>query len=209
MLAGDAQMTVSAISSSTLKRRDADGNETDEITGYILTQQIEVLEHHTVYDNPIPALVSRHAFFPGMEKRWGLDETSLGFYDLEETLTSLGTGEAVVTALEGAGWAVKRPDGGGVLAEIGHSGRLVALRAGQVVSVNLPPLMADQQPTGVRVVRQCIRPWADTYEERKDPRGRPYFWNSSVFTLGETEDDTDVSALRDNYITVTPLQFGS
>jgi hypothetical protein len=39
------------------------------------------------------------------------------------------TSDAVVTALEGAGWAVRRPDGGGVLAEIGHSGRLVALRA--------------------------------------------------------------------------------
>jgi broad specificity polyphosphatase/5'/3'-nucleotidase SurE len=29
----------------------------------------------------------------------------------------------------------------------------------------------------------------------------------SVFTLGETEDDTDVAALRDKWITVTPLQF--
>jgi 5'-nucleotidase len=81
------------------------------------------------------------------------------------------------------------------------------LRRGQVLSVNLPPLLPDQQPAGVRVVRQCVRPWADTYEERKDPRGRAYFWNSSVFTLGETEDDTDVAALRDNYITVTPLHF--
>lgn len=81
------------------------------------------------------------------------------------------------------------------------------LRGGQVVSVNLPPLLPDQQPAGIRVVRQCVQPWADTYEERKDPRGRPYFWNSSVFTLGHTEDDTDVTALRDNYITVTPLQF--
>ena len=81
------------------------------------------------------------------------------------------------------------------------------LRGGQIVSVNLPPLRPGEQPTGVRVVRQCARPWADTYEERKDPRGRPYFWNSSVFTLGDTEDDTDVAALRDNYITLTPLQF--
>ena len=39
------------------------------------------------------------------------------------------TSDAVVTALEGAGWSVARPEGGGVLAEIGHSGRLVALRA--------------------------------------------------------------------------------
>ena len=28
-----------------------------------------------------------------------------------------------------------------------------------------------------------------------------------MFTLGDTEDDTDVAALRDKYITVTPLQF--
>jgi 5'-nucleotidase len=28
-----------------------------------------------------------------------------------------------------------------------------------------------------------------------------------VFRLGETENDTDVAALRDRYITITPLQF--
>ena len=39
------------------------------------------------------------------------------------------------------------------------------------------------------------------------PARARYFWNSSVFTLGETEEDTDVAALRDSYITVTPLQF--
>jgi len=81
------------------------------------------------------------------------------------------------------------------------------LKGGQVVSMNVPPLRADESPTGVRVVRQCTNGWIDTYEERKDPRGRSYFWNSTVFTLGNTDEDTDVAALRDRYITVTPLQF--
>ncbi|MGH7215239.1 MAG: 5'/3'-nucleotidase SurE, partial [Tepidisphaeraceae bacterium] len=81
------------------------------------------------------------------------------------------------------------------------------LTAGRCVSVNIPALGHDDQPTGTKIVRQCVRPWADTYERRTDPRGRDYFWNSSVFTLGDTEDDTDVAALRDGYITVTPLQF--
>jgi 5'-nucleotidase len=81
------------------------------------------------------------------------------------------------------------------------------LRGGQCVSVNLPPLRKGEMPAGVRVVRQCTRAWADAYDQRADPRGRMYFWNSSVFTLGETERDTDVAALRDGYITVTPLQF--
>jgi 5'-nucleotidase len=93
--------------------------------------------------------------------------------------------------------------GGDVARQIWQAG----LKPGQVVSVNIPALRDAEQPTGVRVVRQCTRAWADTYERRTDPRGREYFWNSSVFTLGDTEDDTDVAALRDGYVTITPLQF--
>lgn len=81
------------------------------------------------------------------------------------------------------------------------------LKGGQVCTVNVPPTSPDEQPTGIKVVRQCTRSWEDTYEERKDPRGKSYFWNTSVFRLGETEQDTDVAALRDGYVTVTPLQF--
>lgn len=36
------QMVISSITTTTLKRRDSDGNETSEITGYSLRQQIEV-----------------------------------------------------------------------------------------------------------------------------------------------------------------------
>lgn len=85
--------------------------------------------------------------------------------------------------------------------------RAAGLSGGQVASVNLPALGPEQRPTGTRVVRQCTRPWVDTYERREDPRGRIYYWNNSVFTLGTTENDTDVAALRDGYITITPLQF--
>ena len=81
------------------------------------------------------------------------------------------------------------------------------LGKGEVASVNLPALPPDRQPRGMRVTRQCARAWTDTYERRQDPRGRDYFWNTSVFTLGATEEDTDVAALRDEYITITPLQF--
>jgi 5'-nucleotidase len=81
------------------------------------------------------------------------------------------------------------------------------LQAGHVASINIPCLRPDQAPAGEKIVRQCIRPWTDTYERRQDPRGRDYFWNNSVFTLGPTDDDTDVAALRDGFITITPLQF--
>lgn len=81
------------------------------------------------------------------------------------------------------------------------------LAGGQVASINFPALKADEPTRGVKYCRQCTRPWIDTYERRLDPRGRAYYWNSSVFTLGETDADTDVAFLRDGYITVTPLHF--
>jgi 5'-nucleotidase len=81
------------------------------------------------------------------------------------------------------------------------------LSPGHVATVNIPGLGPDETPAGVRVVRQCTRPWADTYQRRQDPRGRDYFWNTSVFALATTDDDTDIAGLRDRYITITPLQF--
>lgn len=89
--------------------------------------------------------------------------------------------------------------------------RLIAdggVAPGQVVNVNVPGgLSGDQKPRGVKVVRQCVRPWDDLYEKRLTPTGRPYFWNTAKFALKGTETDTDVGALRDGYVTVTPLKF--
>ena len=81
------------------------------------------------------------------------------------------------------------------------------LHGGQCATVNIPPLRPHENPTGIKVVRQCTNAWIDSYEERKDPRGRSYYWHNTVFRLGDTEADTDVAALRDNSITITPLQF--
>jgi len=81
------------------------------------------------------------------------------------------------------------------------------LHGGQVATINIPSLPRGKKPAGMRVVRQCTRPWVDTYERRQDPRGRDYYWNTSIFALSQVDQDTDVAALRDGYITITPLQF--
>jgi 5'-nucleotidase len=81
------------------------------------------------------------------------------------------------------------------------------LKNGQIASVNLPALAPGQAPKGTKIVRQCTRPWVDTYERRTDPRGRDYYWNSSVFELNDADADTDVAAIRDGYVTITPLEF--
>ncbi|HVT90338.1 MAG TPA: 5'/3'-nucleotidase SurE [Tepidisphaeraceae bacterium] len=81
------------------------------------------------------------------------------------------------------------------------------IKSGQVASINIPPLRNGQNPTGVKIARQCTRPWVDTYERRVNPHGRDYFWNSSIFKLNDSDQDTDVAYVQQGYITITPLQF--
>ena len=44
-------------------------------------------------------------------------------------------------------------------------------------------------------------------EERKDLRGRPYYWLGGEMGSPEEDRDSDNTALNSNYIVVTPLQF--
>jgi 5'-nucleotidase len=60
---------------------------------------------------------------------------------------------------------------------------------------------------GVRVVPQNIAQYVETYDRRTDPRGRVYFWNNPDYLCPEPHPDSDVTALGEGYITVTPLQF--
>jgi 5'-nucleotidase len=77
---------------------------------------------------------------------------------------------------------------------------------GSLFNVNIPSL--DKGPVrGVRVVPQNLAQYVETYDRRIDPRGRVYFWNKPDFRCPEPHPDSDVTALGESYITVTPLQF--
>ncbi len=77
---------------------------------------------------------------------------------------------------------------------------------GSLFNVNIPSL--EKGPVkGIRVVPQNIAAYLEKFDRRVDPRGRVYFWSGSDFHCPDPHADTDVSALSDGYITVTPLQF--
>lgn len=77
---------------------------------------------------------------------------------------------------------------------------------GSLFNVNIPDL--ERGPVlGIVTRSQNIAPYEEAYERRTDPRGRLYFWSGPDFTCPDPLPDTDVQALAENYITVTPLQF--
>jgi 5'-nucleotidase len=77
---------------------------------------------------------------------------------------------------------------------------------GTLFNINIPSF--DKGPVrGIRTVPQNVAPYRETYDRRIDPRGRVYFWTNPGLSCPEPHPDTDVTALGDGYITVTPLQF--
>jgi 5'-nucleotidase len=77
---------------------------------------------------------------------------------------------------------------------------------GTLFNINIPSL--EKGPIqGICVVPQNLAPYRESYDRRIDPRGRVYFWNNPDFACPDPHPDTDVIALADRFITVTPLQF--
>lgn len=78
--------------------------------------------------------------------------------------------------------------------------------AGSLFNVNIPVL--EHGPiAGVRVVPQNVSPYTEKFDRRVNPRGRTYFWTSPNFHCPDPHPDTDVTALAEQFITVTPLKF--
>jgi 5'-nucleotidase len=77
---------------------------------------------------------------------------------------------------------------------------------GSLFNVNVPSL--DRGPVkGIRVRPQNLAPYIEGFDRRMDPRGRVYFWTTPDFNCPDPQVGTDVAALAESFITVTPLQF--
>ncbi len=80
------------------------------------------------------------------------------------------------------------------------------LPAETLLNVNVPFLKTDEIK-GFRITRQGLRVYHSRLDERTDPRGRPYYWIGGDAPTGVSESGTDVGALNEGYVSVTPLQL--
>ncbi len=76
-----------------------------------------------------------------------------------------------------------------------------------LVNVNFPALPPDRVK-GIRVVRQGFHDYArGSLVEAIDPRGRPYFWFGLDDIEHTLDHGTDLEAVSEGYVAVTPLQL--
>jgi 5'-nucleotidase len=96
--------------------------------------------------------------------------------------------------------------------DFGPSARAAATIAALVLREGLPQrtflsLNAPTgQPKGFRLTVQAKRNHITIVDERCDPRGKPYYWIEERQTDWEPHDRSDYQAVRDGYVSVTPLQ---
>ena len=79
------------------------------------------------------------------------------------------------------------------------------LPAGTVLNVNLPNLPLGEM-AGIRISRQSVSVLSESFEKRTDPRNRHYFWQGCDEHTAFDDPETDGALLRDNFISITPIQ---
>ena len=92
----------------------------------------------------------------------------------------------------------------------------VALVARKVLEHGLPPdsflnvnfpALAPDRVRGIQLTRLGRRIYRDVLIKRVDPKGRPYYWIGGDPPDGEPLPGTDIGALAQGYISVTPLNL--
>ena len=78
---------------------------------------------------------------------------------------------------------------------------------GTLTNVNFPAVAADAVK-GIKVVHQGLRDYARLQVDRRtDPRGFPYYWFGLSGVVDRVPGETDLEAVADGYVSVTPLHL--
>jgi 5'-nucleotidase len=80
------------------------------------------------------------------------------------------------------------------------------LPANTLLNVNLPDGV-DGCSAKVAVTTLGIRQYENLFDQRRDPRGRTYYWMGGGIVDNANAADSDVSAVKNGKISVTPLHF--
>lgn len=75
-----------------------------------------------------------------------------------------------------------------------------------LVNINIPNLPCHDI-RGIALASQGPRQYVDRIEKRLDPAGRPYYWLGGTLAARDAPAGTDVRAIADGYVSVTPLQL--
>lgn len=80
------------------------------------------------------------------------------------------------------------------------------LDKGVLINVNVPHV-PPEEVKGIEITRLGKRVYRDALVKRQDPRGRDYYWIGGEQPSGVGEEGTDIWAIAENCISITPINL--
>jgi 5'-nucleotidase len=75
-----------------------------------------------------------------------------------------------------------------------------------VLNVNFPKA-PKEAIKGIKICRQAKAKYVEKFDKRTSPFGKEYYWLAGDFVNLDKGEDTDEWALKNNYISIVPVQF--
>jgi 5'-nucleotidase len=138
----------------------------------------------------------------GINKGWNLGD------DVTYSGTVAGALEGALLGMPAIAVSLRQTRGD---YDFSHAARAAAVMADAILRRPLPPRtflninVPKGPPKGYRVTVQAKRNHVTSVTERHDPKGRPYYWIEEGQNEWEPHDRSDYQAVRDGFVSVTPL----
>jgi len=150
-----------------------------------------------VFQGQLPQLV-----VSGINKGWNLGD------DITYSGTVAGALEGALLGIPSLAVSLRATRGD---YDFSYAARAAAVLAEAMLRSPLPPRtflnvnVPKGQPKGYRTTVQARRNHITSVAERQDPKGRSYYWIEEGQNEWEPHDRSDYQAVRDGYVSVTPL----
>ena len=137
-------------------------------------------------------------------------------HDVTYSGTVTAAMEAVIAGVPGIAVSLETMDSHLGEIDYGPAARAAGIVVRQVIENGLSheillnvnvPFLPDNKIRGICLTRQGLRVYHSRLDERTDPRAKPYYWIGGDAPTGVPERGTDVGALAEGFVSVTPLQL--
>ncbi len=77
---------------------------------------------------------------------------------------------------------------------------------GSLLNINVPNIPMEEIK-GIKYTKQSNRKFKENLIERTDSQGKTYYWLGGAPVLGDYVEDSDILAVNDGYISITPTKL--
>jgi 5'-nucleotidase len=137
-------------------------------------------------------------------------------HDVTYSGTVTAAMEAVIAGVPGVAVSLEVPEGHIGQIDFSPAARAAGIAVQNVIAHGVPaetllninvPFLKTDEIRGFRITRQGLRVYHSRLDERIDPRGRPYYWIGGDAPTGLPESGSDVGALSEGCVSITPLHL--